>query len=69
MNGIQEVSGSIPLISTKKILKSKDFRIFLMLLSRKNDLHFLYELIYQNAYQNRTRMTMAHHGLMETICI
>ena len=27
MNGIQEVSGSIPLISTK-ILKSSDFRIF-----------------------------------------
>ncbi len=39
LNGIQEVSGSIPLISTKgtyglleKILKSKDFRIFSLLL-------------------------------------
>ena len=28
MNGIQEVSGSIPLISTKKVLKSYDFRTF-----------------------------------------
>ena len=28
LNGIQEVSGSIPLISTKKDLKSKDFRSF-----------------------------------------
>ena len=40
-----------------------------MPLSRKSDLHLLHELMYQNAYQNGTRMTMAHHGLMETICI
>ena len=26
LNGIQEVSGSIPLISTRKALKSQDFR-------------------------------------------
>nr|MBQ8253701.1 hypothetical protein [Lachnospiraceae bacterium] len=43
IDGIQEVSGSIPLISTKighsvsdgKILKSYDFRIFSLFLSRK----------------------------------
>ena len=42
LNGIQEVSGSIPLISTKighsvsdgKILKSYDFRIFSLFSSR-----------------------------------
>ena len=28
LNGIQEVSGSIPLISTNEHLKSKDFRCF-----------------------------------------
>ena len=28
LNGIQEVSGSIPLISTKKHLKSYDFKCF-----------------------------------------
>ena len=35
MNGIQEVSGSIPLISTKKDLKSQDFRSFFALAHRE----------------------------------
>ena len=30
-NGIQEVSGSIPLISTMNVLKSKDFKTFFLL--------------------------------------
>ncbi len=30
LNGIQEVSGSIPLISTKNVLKLKDFRTFFL---------------------------------------
>ena len=28
LNGIQEVSGSIPLISTRNVLKSQDFKTF-----------------------------------------
>ena len=35
LNGIQEVSGSIPLISTKKDLKSQDFRSFSLLVDNK----------------------------------
>ena len=35
-HGIQEVSGSIPLISTRKVPKSSDFGTFSLLLRRKS---------------------------------
>ena len=35
MTGSHEVSGSIPLISTRKVLKSRDFRTFFFTFSRK----------------------------------
>ena len=38
--GSHEVSGSIPLISTKKVLKSHDFRTFSLLSSVNNRPHF-----------------------------
>ncbi len=36
LNGIQEVSGSIPLISTKKVLKTPVFGTFYLFLARKS---------------------------------
>ena len=38
--GSHEVSGSIPLISTRKVLKSHDFRTFSLLSSANNQPHF-----------------------------
>ena len=40
MTGSHEVSGSIPLISTRKVLKSHDFRTFSLLSSANNQPHF-----------------------------
>ena len=40
MTGSHEVSGSIPLISTRKVLKSHDFRTFPLLSSANNQPHF-----------------------------
>ena len=40
MTGSHEVSGSIPLISTKKVLKSHDFRTFSLLFDPNNRPHF-----------------------------
>ena len=65
MNGIQEVSGSIPLISTRKSPEIVRFQDFFFIFIPKS---IVLQASYQNAYQNCTRIAFESSGLVATIC-
>ena len=65
LNGIQEVSGSIPLISTTKVLKTSVFRTFFFVFSVKK-----LEVVFCNQYfdHNLTTIALCTMGTIGPIC-